>query len=238
MKDNDKQNDIETSRASMSVSSAGSVSGASTEQASTSSKLRAFIAGLTPASIFKYTFFTSVVVAVAATIIYHTATDSLHVKIDKVETSRVLLSGSDDLGGIGSNQYKGVQYSVKNESTSPAYVFIRIKEATAGLYEVVSSSAEGAPDGWCEVEAAEGDNEIILGYGELGGLTPVAIGEEVVMSGRLHCLADVEQYSYLTGNDLDLDVYGCLVYGTDSDGGSIGYDTSAGALWQAYIDNK
>ena len=225
MKDSDKQNNIETSH----ISSA---------QASTSSKLRAFIAGLTPGMIFRYTFFTSVLITLAATIIYHTATDSLHVNVNKVETSSILLSGSDDLGGIGSGQYKSVLYSVKNESTSPAYVFIRIKEATAGLYEVVGSASEGTPDGWCEVEAAEADDEIILGYGELGGLTPVAIGEEVVMSGRLHCLAGAEWYSTLTGDDLDLDVYGCLVYGTDSDGGSIGHDTSAGALWQAYSENR
>ena len=218
MKDSDKQNNIGN----------GQVSGA---QASTVSKLRAFIAGLTPGMIFRYTFFSTVVIALAATIIYHTATDSKHVNIDKVETTAILLSGADDLGGIGSDQYKSVRYSVRNESTSPAYVFIRIKEATAGLYEVVDTS------GWVELTEIEGDNELIFAHGELGGLTPVAIGEEVVMSGRLHCLADVEQYSILIGEDLDLDVYGCLVYGTDSDGGSIGYDTSAGSLWQAYSEN-
>ena len=225
MKDNDKQNNRETSQ----------ISGA---QASAVSKIRAFIAGLTPATIFKYTFFTSVVVAVAATIIYHTATDSLHVNISPVYTATVALSGSQDLGGIESGEYKSVLYSVKNESTSPAYVFIRIQMATGGLYEVVSPSSEGAPEGWVELTDVESDNELIFAYGESGGLTPVAIGEEAVISGRLHCLADVEQYSYLTGDDLDLDVYGCLVYGTSDDGSSVGYDTSAGALWQAYIDNR
>ena len=228
MKDNDKQNNIETSQAS---STAGA-------QASTVSKLRAFIVGLTPATIFKYTFFTSVVVAVAATIICHTATDSKHINIDKIETSSVLLSGSDDIGGIESGGYKSVQYSVRNELTSPAYVFVRIKMTTEGLYEVVSSSSEGAPDGWCEVEAGEADDEIILGYGESGGLTPVAIGEETELAARLRCLADAEWYSTLTGDDLDLDVYGCLVYGTSDDGSSVGYDTSAGALWEKYIEFK
>mgnify|MGYP007102075815 CR=1 FL=1 len=137
--------------------------------ASTVSKIRAGLLGLTPATIFKYTFFTSVVVAVAATIIYHTATDSLHVKIDKVETSRVLLSGAKDLGGIGSNQYKSVQYSVKNESTSTAYVFVRIQMATGGLYEVVNTSD------WVELTEVERDDELIFAYGESSGLTPVAI---------------------------------------------------------------
>ena len=99
-------------------------------------------------------------IALAAGIIYHTATDSLNVKIDKVETNNVLLSGAEDI---------------------------------AGLYEVVDSSPEGTPEGW---------------------------------------------YSTLTGDALDLDVYGCLVYGTDSDGGSIGYDTSAGSLREAYSENK
>ena len=240
MKDKDKQNNTIGQGSISASSSAGGeqVSSTAGAQASTSSKIRAGLLGLTPATIFKLTFFTSVVVAVAATIIYHTATDSIHVNVNKVETSSVLLSGADDIGGIESGGYKSVQYSVKNESTSPAYVFVRIKEATAGLYEVVSSSSEGAPDGWCRVSAAEGDDELIFAYGELGGLTPVSIGEEVVMSGRLHCLAGAEEYSTLTGDDLDLDVYGCLVYGTDSDGGSIGYDTSAGALWEKYIEFK
>ena len=227
MKDSDKSNNT-IGQAGM---SAGSSSGAKNGE-----KLRAFIAGLTPATIFKLTLCASIIV-LAAGIIYHTATDSKHINIDKVETTTVVLSGSDDLGGIGSGQYKSVQYSVKNESTSSAYVFVRIKEATAGLYEVVGNDGT-SPDGWCEVEAAEADDELIFAYGEPGGMTSVAIGEEAVMSGRLHCLADVEQYSILTGEDLDLDVYGCLVYGTDSDGGSIGYDTSAGSLWQAYSENK
>ena len=234
MKDSDKQNN----RDQVSMSGTSGASSTAGAQANTVSKIRAGLLGLTPATIFRYIFFTSVVVAVAATIIYHTATDSLHVNVNKVETSRIVLSGSDDIGGIESGGYKAVEWSVKNKSTSPAYVFIRIKEATVGLYEVVDASSEGAPDGWCEVEAAEGNDELIFGYGEPGGLTPVAIGEEVVMSGRLHCLADVEQYSYLTGDDLDLDVYGCLVYATGENGENVGYDTSAGSLWQAYVDNR
>ena len=233
MKDNDKQNNIgQGSMRGTTGANAEQASSTAGAQASTSSKLRAFIAGLTPGMIFRYTFFSTVVIALAATIIYHTATDSLHVNVNKVQTTTVVLSGSDDLGGIGSGQYKNVQYSVTNESTSPAYVFIRIKEATAGLYEVVDN------EGWCELTDVEKDDELIFAYGESSGLTPVPIGDEAAFTGRLHCLAGVEEYSYLTGDDLDLDVYGCLVYGTDSDGGSIGYDTSAGALWQAYIDNR
>ena len=230
MKDNDKQNNI-------GQGSISGTSGANVEQASTSSKIRAGLLGLTPATIFKLTLCVSIIV-LAAGIIYHTATDSLHVNVNKVETTTVVLSGSDDIGGIESGGYKSVLYSVKNESTSPAYVFIRIKEATAGLYEVVSSSSEGTPEGWVEVGAAEADDELIFAYGELGSLTPVAIGEEVVMSGRLHCLAGAEWYSTLTGDDLDIDVYGCLVYGTSDDGSNVGYDTSAGALWQAYSENR
>lgn len=42
-------------------------------------------------------------------------------------------------------------------------------------------------------------------------MTPVGIGEEVGLSGRLHCLADAVTYSGLSGDDLDIDVHGCLV---------------------------
>ena len=69
-------------------------------------KLRAFIAGLTPAAIFRFTLATSVIVALAATIIYHTATDSKHVRISPVNTATVVLSGSDDLGGVGLESIK------------------------------------------------------------------------------------------------------------------------------------
>ncbi len=202
------------------------VSKSSSKPSSISSKIRAFVAGLTPAAVFKYTFFTSVIIALAATILYHTATQSIHVRIDKVETSSVVLSGSDNLGGIGPGEYKGVSYSLTNNSTAPAYVFVRIEE-TAGLYEVVDTS------GWVEVTAAESENELIFAYGELGAMTPVPIGEEVILSGRLHCLASAEVYSSLRGDDLDIDVEACLVYGTGGD-----YNTSAGNLWQAYLENK
>ena len=104
---------------------------------------------------------------------------------------------------------------------------MKIEEATAGLYEVVDTS------GWCRLTGVEGDNELIFAYGELGNMTPVGIGEEVIMSGRLHCLAGAEQYSGLSGDDLDIDVHGCLVYGTGGD-----YNTGAESLWQAYQDNK
>ncbi len=72
---------------------------------SISSKIRAFIAGLTPGMIFRYTFFNTVLIALAATIIYHTATQSIHVRIDKVDTATVVLSGSDNLGGIEPGEY-------------------------------------------------------------------------------------------------------------------------------------
>lgn len=196
------------------------------------SKFRAFITGLTPAAIFKFTLCTSVIIALAAGIIYYTATDSKHVNIDKVETASISLDGAENLGGIGSGEYKAVEWGVTNNSTSPAYVFIRIEMATPGLYEVVDI------DGWCELTSIEGENEIILGYGELGSLTPVGIGEEVVMSGRLHCLADAVMYSGLSGDDLDIDVEACLIFGTAEDGGSVGYNTGALSLWDRYLENK
>ena len=121
----------------------------------TTAKLRAFIAGLTPTAIFKYTFTTSVIIALAAGIIFHTATDSKHVRISPVNTATVVLSGADDLGGIGLGEYKSLSYSVENRSTKPAYVFVRIEEATAGLYEVTDL------DGWCEVTTAESEGELI-----------------------------------------------------------------------------
>ena len=113
-------------------------------------KLRAFIAGLTPAAVFKYTFLTSLVVVLAANIIWHTASDTLHVNINRVETATVVLSGSQDLGGIEAGGYLPLSYSIKNQSTKASYIFIRIQMATPRLYEVVDN------EGWCEVEAAEG----------------------------------------------------------------------------------
>ena len=71
-----------------------------------SAKIRAFLTGLTPSMIFKYTFFSTVIIALAATIIYHTATQSIHVNINKVDTATVVLSGSDNLGGVGPGEYK------------------------------------------------------------------------------------------------------------------------------------
>jgi len=120
---------------------------------SISTKIRAFIAGHTPAAIFRYTFFSTVLIALAATIIYHTATQSIHVRIDKVETSSVVLSGSENLGGIGPGEYKGVSYSLTNNSTAPAYVFVKIEMVTPGLYEIVGTDG-AAIDGWCRVSSA------------------------------------------------------------------------------------
>lgn len=45
-------------------------------------KLRAFLAGLTPAAVFKITLASSLVIALAATIIWHTASDTLHVNVN------------------------------------------------------------------------------------------------------------------------------------------------------------
>ena len=70
-------------------------------------------------------------------------------RIDKVETATVVLSGSDDLGGISAGGFKAVEYNLTNNSTASTYVFVRIEEATAGLYEVVDTS------GWVEVTTAE-----------------------------------------------------------------------------------
>ena len=201
--------------------------------ANMASKFRAFIVGLTPATIFKYTLVSTVVVALAAGIIYYTATDEKHVNIDKVETATVVLSGSDDLGGISPDGYKAVSYGITNNSTAPAYVFIRIEMTTSNLYEVVDCTD------WCELTDIEAENEIIMGYGELGSLTPVGIGEEVVLSGRLHCLADAVMYSGLSSTDLDIDVEACLIFGTAEDGsGGVAYNTGALALWERYLENK
>jgi len=71
-------------------------SGKDDKKTGLSAKLRAFIAGLTPATVFKYTFLSSVIVALAATILYRTASESLHVNIDKVDTASIDLEGSQD----------------------------------------------------------------------------------------------------------------------------------------------
>ena len=44
----------------------------------------------------------------------------------------------------------------------------------------------------------------------------------------------VEQYSGLSGDDMDIEVEECLVYGNPASE----YNTSAESLCQAYIDNK
>ena len=109
--------------------------------------------------------------------------------------------------------------------------------ATPGLYEIVGTES-AALDGWCRVSSAENDNELIFAYGELGNMMPVDVGDEVPFTGRLHCLVDAVTYSGLSNADMDIDVHGCLVYGTDKDGGEAVYNKSAGSLWQAYRDNK
>lgn len=104
--------------------------------------------------------------------------------------------------------------------------------ATPGLYEIVGDGSN-PPDGWCEMTAIEGDNELIFAYGTASAMTPVPIGETVSLDGRLHCLASAEACSSLRGDDMDIDVEACLVYGVGGD-----YNTGALALWQAYQDNK
>ena len=79
-----------------------------------STKLRAFVAGLMPIAVLRITLITSIIVALAATIFYRTATKSLHVNINKVDTASIDLNGSLDLGGIEPIGYKDISYSVKN----------------------------------------------------------------------------------------------------------------------------
>ena len=83
------------------------------EAAGLSAKLRAFIAGLTPSMIFRFTLISSLIVALAAGILYRTASESLHVNIDKVDTASISLAGSDNLGGdrIGWIQLSQLQYN-------------------------------------------------------------------------------------------------------------------------------
>ena len=70
-------------------------------------------------------------------------------------------------------------------------------------------------------------------------MEPVAVGDEVAFTGRLHCLEDAVTYSSLTGDDFDIDVEGCLVYGTAEDGsGGIAYNTGSLSLWDRYLENK
>ena len=162
-------------------------------------KIRVFIAGLTPVAVFRITLITSIIIALAAGIIYRTATKSLHVNINKVDTASIDLNGSEDLGGIGSGGFKDIEYSVKNESTKPAYVFIRIEMTTPKLYGVTDTD-------WVELESIEAENEIILGYGTAAAMTSVPVGETIDLIGRLHCLADAEIYSQLSGIEMDIDV--------------------------------
>lgn len=62
-------------------------------------------------------------------------------------------------------------------------------------------------------------------------MTPVTIGETVSLEGRLHCQASAEVYAGLESDALDIDVTGCLVYGTGGD-----YNKSAAGLWQEYME--
>lgn len=210
-------------------------------------KLHAFLAGLTPATIFKLTFFTSVVIVIAANIIWHTAMDSFNVNVNKVEMDSVVLDGSHDLGGIELGGYSSLEYEIKNQSTKPAYVFVRIEMRTPGLYEVVGASGEYSPDGWSRVENEVASDELVYAYtGEIGGgssgenveMEPVSIGDSVAFTGRLHCLADVLTYADLTWDDMNFEITGCLVYGVGENGENVGYDTGAENLWVKFLENK
>lgn len=82
-----------------------------------------------------------------------TAIQFIHVNVSPVNTATEAFSGATDFGEIGSGKYVSLNYGVKNESTKLAYVFIRIEMATPRLYDVVGSSSEGVPVGWCRVSA-------------------------------------------------------------------------------------
>lgn len=69
-------------------------------------------------------------------------------------------------------------------------------------------------------------------------MTPVGIGEEVILSGKLHCLASAEEYSYLSGDDMDIEVTGCLIYGVGENGENVGYDTGSESLWEKFVENE
>ena len=45
-------------------------------------------------------------------------------------------------------------------------------------------------------------------------------------------------YSQLTGDDLDIDVEGCLVYGGGNDVSNGGYNTGSLSLWEKYLENR
>ena len=187
-------------------------------------QIRAVIAGISPLWIFAIVLMTTLVV-LAAVIVWHAAHDSKSVNVDKVDTAKITLTGAENLGGIAAGGYKAFDYSVKNESSQKAYVFIRVDMETSGLYELVET------DGWCKVTGDS--NQLIYGYGTSGALTPVEIGDEVSLTGQLHCLADAEWYSSLTGDDMDFDIYGCLVFWT-GDGNN---NVSAQYLYQMYLEN-
>ena len=50
-----------------------------------------------------------------------------------MDTASVDLEGSQNLGGIELGGYSSFNYSITNQSTKPAYVFVRVTEATVGL---------------------------------------------------------------------------------------------------------
>ena len=65
------------------------------------------------------------------------------------------------------------------------------------------------------------------------GLTPATIFKLTLCASVIVLAAGIIYHT-----NMDIDVYGCLVYGVDSDCSSVGYDTSAGALWEKYIEFK
>ena len=110
--------------------------------------------------------------------------------------------------------------------------------ATPSLYEIVGDEQGSTPDGWCKVVVSENPGELICAYEELSAMTPVAIGGEVLFTGRIHCVADAEMYAGLSADDMDIDVTECLVYGMNEDGSAGSYSTVSLSLWERYIENR
>lgn len=69
-------------------------------------------------------------------------------------------------------------------------------------------------------------------------MAAVSVGDNVLFQGRLHCLASAEEYSYLSGDDMDIAVTGCLIYGVGENGENVGYDTGSESLWEKFVENE
>ena len=58
-----------------------------------------------------------------------------------------------------------------------------------------------------------------------------------IFTGRLHCLADAVTYAELSGDDMDIEVTGRLIYGVGENGENVGYDTWVESLWEKFVEN-